>query len=631
MAKQLVFLDFDTFTDPGEIEYSSEQRSQILANISADYALFDFDFTLTKPTKGEFSTLFFNAGPTGGLADKIDFRNLDKNDTATININGLDTFPGVTVVGLSSFIGAHELGHLQGLRHGDSFGPIGSGLPTTGVPPNSEYSPPYPGPANANETTSHIMASPASVGQMLSEANESAFFSERSAVKLAFNEKGTVISEEEDNNSIDTAQAIEFVPLDVPNTLLSGDNAGKDFLVEALVITGSMGMASDRDFFSFAGKAGDLFQFEVISNILSFTSDSNAIAVSSSFKDDKFSPSAIHNSETIQLNALNSSDDDLLRIADPIDPQISIFDSSGNLVPYFTGEAFNDDEFEFESIDSILIDLELPEDDTYFIKVNAFSSDDIGEYELFGYQFTANEAPTLTIEPIATIDENGIATLTGTITDPDTSDSFTLDIDWGDPLSPNNTETFTFNPSDTGSQTFTLQHQYLDDNPSRTPSDTYTISAKVTDENGSVSNDTENVNVNNAVPIITALTAESIFIDDDDDNGSSAGDSDDDEGVLITVNGTFTDSGSLDLHTGKAIWSDGVSTELTVDNDKDTFTTTRLLSEDELEDNFPEVSDNSLGFDDAFLVGITTTIEDDDTGIAREFREFIVSEESGIV
>ena len=588
MVKQVVFLDFDTFTDPGEIKYSSEQRSQILANISADYALFDFDFTLTKPTGGDFSTLFFNAGDPGGRAEKIDFRNLDKNDNATININGLDTFPGVTVVGLSSFIAAHELGHLQGLRHGDSFGPIGLGLPSTGIPSaNPGYLPSYLGPTNADETTGRIMASPASVGQMLSEANESAFFSERSAVKLAFNEKGTVIDEEEDNNSIFTAQAIEFVPLDVPNTLLSGDNAGKDFLVEALVITGSMGMAGDEDFFSFAGKAGELFQFEVISGVLSF------------------------------------SDDDLPRITDPIDSQISIFDSNGNDL------AFNDDEF--ESFDSILIDFRLPKDDTYFIKVNAYSSDDIGEYELFGYQFTANEAPTLTLEPIVSIDENGIATLTGKITDPDTWDTFTLDVDWGDPLLPKNTETVTFSPSDTGSQTFTLQHKYLDDNPSRTPRDTYTINATVTDKNGGVARETEDVEVNNVVPIITAMTVESIFIDDDEDNGSATNDSEDDEGVLIAVNGTFTDSGSLDLHTGEAIWSDGVSTKLTVDNDKDTFTTTRFLSEDKLEDNFPEVSDNSLGFNDAFLVGITTIIEDDDTGMAQEFREFVVSEESGIV
>ncbi len=409
---QLVFLDFDTFTDPGEIEYSTTQRSEILENIAADYELFDFSFTLTEPTGGDFSTLFFNAGPTGGLAEKIDFRNLDKNDTATININGLVAPPEVTVVGLSSFIGAHELGHLQGLRHGDSFAPIGSGLPSTGIPPNFAYLPAYPGPANADETTGRIMASPASVGQQLPEANEDAFFSERSAVKLAFNEGGTVVSEVEPNNSIATAQAIEFVPLDVPNTLLSGDNVGKDFLVEALVVTGSLSTPGDEDFFSFEGNAGDRFQFEVLSQVLSFALDPSAISDAMDSNAEKSPGRAISDpidpmepmdsnaekspelaaidpfgSEAISLDVLGAGDGGAPQVTDPINPQISILDSAGNLIPYFSDVAFNDEEF--ETVDSILIDLELPEDDTYFIKVNASSSFDTGEYELFGYNFEA--------------------------------------------------------------------------------------------------------------------------------------------------------------------------------------------------------------------------------------------------
>ena len=402
---QVVFLDFDTFTDEGEIQYSSEQRGQILENIAADYALFDFSFTLTQPTEGDFSTLFFNAGPTGGLAQKIDFRNLDKNDTATINVNGLIA-PDVTVVGLSSFIGAHELGHLQGLRHGDSFGSIGSGLPTTGIPANFFYNPIYPGPANADETTGRLMATPASVGQLLSEANERAFFSERSAVKLAFNERGVVVSEQEGNDSIDTAQAIEFASLDVPNTLLSGVNAGKGFLVNALAVTGSLDTPGDEDFFSFDGKAGDLFQFEVLSTVLSFDVDPVAIANLSEAKEVKSQEHAIttsggsveekspwtaiidpFGSEAMPLDSLSSLSGGSLQVEDPIDSQISIFDSSGNLIPYFNSVAFNNNEF--ETSDSILLDLLLPKDDTYFIKINASSAEDTGEYKLFGYNFQA--------------------------------------------------------------------------------------------------------------------------------------------------------------------------------------------------------------------------------------------------
>ena len=241
-------------------------------------------------------------------------------------------------------------------------------------------------------------------------------------------------------------------------------------------------------------------------------------------------------------------------------------------------------------------------------------------YVVFGFSPT-NEAPMLNLEPVMTIDENGIATLTGTITDSDTSDTFTLDVDWGDPLSPNNTETFTFDSSPTGSQTFTLEHQYLDDNPSETPSDTYAISATVTDNNGGASSDTEDVDVNNVAPTITEVIPESVFLDDDDDY-------DDDEGLSITVGGTFTDLGSLDIHTGEALWSDGISTDLTIvefDGFTGSFTTSRFFSEDELEYNFPEVGD------DVFQLGVTTTIVDDDTGTTEEFLEFLVSEEGEIV
>ena len=92
-----------------------------------------------------------------------------------------------------------------------------------------------------------------------------------------------------------------------------------------------------------------------------------------------------------------------------------------------------------------------------------------------------NVVPTLVLNPVSAIDENGMATLTGTISDPGTQDSFTFDIDWGDPLSPGNVETYTFNSSPTGTQSFSISHRYLDDNPSETASDTYTVNASVTD------------------------------------------------------------------------------------------------------------------------------------------------------
>ncbi len=347
-ATQLVFLDFDSRTGAGEVAYTPEQRSAILGNVEADYALFDFDFTLIQPTSGDYSTLFFNDGMGGGLADGIDFRNLNKNDTATINVNPFVGRPDVDVVQLSSFIAAHELGHLQGLRHGDSYGPIGLGISNTGVPGNGAYTPVYPGPDNADETTGHLMASPASVGQTLSEANANAFFSERSAVKLSFNERGTVVGEAGGNNSMATAQALSLASLKLPNPILAGDNATRAFVVDALAVTGSISTVGAQDFFSFTGNAGDLFTFEVMSQALD-------------------------------------------RIANTINPQVTIFDSTGNPVNYFLADAFNDNEFETD--DSILIDLLLPANDTYFIRVNDASGADTGDYELFFNRFATSDAP----------------------------------------------------------------------------------------------------------------------------------------------------------------------------------------------------------------------------------------------
>ena len=91
-----------------------------------------------------------------------------------------------------------------------------------------------------------------------------------------------------------------------------------------------------------------------------------------------------------------------------------------------------------------------------------------------------NVAPLLGSLVATTIDENGVTTLTGTITDPGTLDTFTLDVNWGDALSPNNTETYTFAAGH--DQAFSLTHQYLDDNPTATATDNYTIGLTITDD-----------------------------------------------------------------------------------------------------------------------------------------------------
>ena len=154
-------------------------------------------------------------GLEGGVASGIDWRDLDISGTTTltaagpggracgcgrVNVNYLLGSPGepaatsADFVGLSATIAAHELGHLSGLEHGDSYGPIGSGI-YDGVTPTL-YNPPYPGPTDADETILHIMASGASVHATLLKAINDPFFGEREAIKLAFGEDGTPTNEQ---------------------------------------------------------------------------------------------------------------------------------------------------------------------------------------------------------------------------------------------------------------------------------------------------------------------------------------------------------------------------------------------------------------------------------------------------
>ncbi len=214
-----VYLDFTTYQLPGQHIYTQTERDEIQTQVEADYADFSYVFTQTQPQSGAYTTITFNdpvlVGLEGGVATGIDWRDLDISGTTILTSAGLVVVPvdsgGVNVnnflggpgepaatsadfVGLSATIAAHELGHLSGLEHGDSYGPIGSGI-YDGVNPNL-YNPPYAGLTDADETILHIMASGASVNSTLEDAINDPFFGEREAIGLAFGEDGSPTNEE---------------------------------------------------------------------------------------------------------------------------------------------------------------------------------------------------------------------------------------------------------------------------------------------------------------------------------------------------------------------------------------------------------------------------------------------------
>ncbi|NYT12001.1 MAG: hypothetical protein GKC03_05535, partial [Methanomassiliicoccales archaeon] len=130
------------------------------------------------------------------------------------------------------------------------------------------------------------------------------------------------------------------------------------------------------------------------------------------------------------------------------------------------------------------------------------------------------------------IAENGVATVSGTITDPGTEDTFYLTIDWGD----GQTSAYWY---DKGTTTFSQSHQYLDDDPSGTPSDDYLVSLYIIDDDGGRSSTKTTVIVNNIAPVITA-TGDSI-----NENG------------MATINCTITDPGTEDTFYLTIEWGDG--------------------------------------------------------------------------
>ncbi|MFN9721118.1 MAG: LamG-like jellyroll fold domain-containing protein, partial [Planctomycetota bacterium] len=105
-----------------------------------------------------------------------------------------------------------------------------------------------------------------------------------------------------------------------------------------------------------------------------------------------------------------------------------------------------------------------------------------------------NVAPILiNVTTTSPIHEGQSSTLSGTISDPSTADTFTLNINWGDPLSPGNTQSLSFGNSPINSsgvtwdpitRVFTVSHQYLDDNPSATLEDRYSIGLWLADDDG---------------------------------------------------------------------------------------------------------------------------------------------------
>ncbi|MEM8873328.1 MAG: hypothetical protein AAGD32_03620 [Planctomycetota bacterium] len=333
---QQVFVDFSGAI-PGV--YSPAEQASVITGLSNLFAGFDINFSLTDPA-GADTDLVFDAFGLGGIAvTGIDFRNISASDLAFIGTDGLLGFSSAEQVNYAINVGGHELGHTLGLRHHDAFGPIGSGVPSTGL--ETGFVPSFPGGTAANEFFGNTMSTPAFGGDFGVFFSGFTNFSDRSAIKLQFAAVDDIIPEAAGfNNTLATAQPIELQLLDLSGIQPIGEEFfGEDVPVRANAVTGTLSSAADLDVFEIQLFAGNLLSVEIVSESVAE------------------------------------------RFTDLIDAEVTVLDEDGNPLDYFGTSAFNDDEI--ETLDSFIFDLLIPEDGTYFVEVDATSLNPTGSYEVF--------------------------------------------------------------------------------------------------------------------------------------------------------------------------------------------------------------------------------------------------------
>ncbi|MAT71234.1 MAG: hypothetical protein CMJ58_17120 [Planctomycetaceae bacterium] len=414
-ATQTVWVDFDTFTTPelpgeeDDYEYSPAEREAVLGILHGTFFTapedpfggpFGIDFLDTAPPPFTSTLVKVNAGL--GHADKIDFRNLDDDDDVTIHpVRLLKSFAGLprapefgggvwtegdlltseNIVIATANLAAHELGHSFGLRHHDSFSPIGEGIGVAG----SKYAPTYLGPSGSTNAEFHVMGLNSAVALTPENLLTPSWLSPRSAVKLMINK----IEDDLGDNPLLLSEALDaggdvpdgpgpgtpFVPMSplmIPNTTQPPDPFGRipgmpyapgdgpdEFPAFAGLVVGSLEDKSsmstvDVDYYKFGAPAGAKVTVEVISHILSIGDG---------------------------------------RITDTIDPVLEVLDATTLLpLPYPAATivgpaAWSDDQF--ESTDSIVIDVEIPATGEYLVEVRpspkATFAELSGDYEVLIY------------------------------------------------------------------------------------------------------------------------------------------------------------------------------------------------------------------------------------------------------
>ena len=180
-----------------------------------------------------------------------------------------------------------------------------------------------------------------------------------------------------------------------------------------------------------------------------------------------------------------------------------------------------------------------PGDNGAYTVTYKVTDDDGGVHSVTAVITVNNDDPTLSGLSATPILENGTTTFSGTIADVVTLDTFTVEIDW------DNDGTYDETHLNVGAGLFSYSHQYLDDNPTATSVDYMPIKVKVTDDDTGSATGNTTVEVTNDDPVNTGLSNTS------PECGDAA------EGQSISISGSFTDVGIQDTHTALINWGDG--------------------------------------------------------------------------
>ncbi|MDO9297068.1 PKD domain-containing protein [Bradyrhizobium sp.] len=201
--------------------------------------------------------------------------------------------------------------------------------------------------------------------------------------------------------------------------------------------------------------------------------------------------------------------------------------------------------------------------------------------------------------PTITIDENGIATISGSFIDPGARDTETVSIDWGEGGALEQA-VVTTDARDPTLHHFTLSHRYLDDNPSGTPKDNYTITVTAEDNDGASSRKVAILTVANVAPTADGLKLSHTTVLEDGK-------------VVVVLTGHVSDIGTLDTVSEIEIdWGDGTATVSTATSDPaarviyDAVTRTFIATHRYLDDTPPGTPRD--------ILSIKVTATDDDTG-----------------